>query len=502
MFSGLLWFVYTIMTGIALVGTGNVFCGNIHLPSYCGAVFAVVLAAALGGVAFLLHHFAPKLTAYAQKRKKTCLAAEVAVVVILSVLGIWFRTEGLQNAEETSAYYEMAEVAMGWNMPETSHGAVRVYVWTLHFVFLFLGNHFIYGIIAQMIFQGITVLALFFLIRKYIGRIAALVVTGFFACAPHMVQGGLSLSPDMMYLCLLAVAGAVVAVCCGRGCENMAAERESGSAFLILAGITGAVMTYLDVAGVLLLLFSIALISRAARERYGFDRKIPSVLCCVLGFVFGFVGCAAAESLAGGKGFESVLQTWFQLYQPEDFRLPVTAGIPDSHVGSLVLTGLMTLGIYSFWFDGKRERFTVCMAASCAVILAGCFGIFTPEMQETIFLYLLFLLMAGIGLQQCFSYKVGMAVSAGKLGKGRKTSKDRENLEKQAPRENNEKQTDQERQNVLEQPKKEPDVLAVKEPEEKKEIRYLENPLPLPKKHEKKVLDYDYPVADDDDFDI
>ena len=45
-----------------------------------------------------------------------------------------------------------------------------------------------------------------------------------------------------------------------------------------------------------------------------------------------------------------------------------------------------------------------------------------------------------------------------------------------------------------------------------KEIHFLENPLPLPKKHEAKVLnyrfveiengDFDYDVAEDDDFDI
>ena len=45
------------------------------------------------------------------------------------------------------------------------------------------------------------------------------------------------------------------------------------------------------------------------------------------------------------------------------------------------------------------------------------------------------------------------------------------------------------------------------------QVRFLENPLPLPKKHVKRVMDYslssvsqeddfDYLVADDDDFDI
>ena len=47
-------------------------------------------------------------------------------------------------------------------------------------------------------------------------------------------------------------------------------------------------------------------------------------------------------------------------------------------------------------------------------------------------------------------------------------------------------------------------------PEETSTVQFIENPLPVPKKHVPKVLDYklgddvgdyDYPVADDDDFD-
>ena len=33
-------------------------------------------------------------------------------------------------------------------------------------------------------------------------------------------------------------------------------------------------------------------------------------------------------------------------------------------------------------------------------------------------------------------------------------------------------------------------------------LEFIDNPLPLPKKHQPRVMDYDYEVADDDDFDI
>ncbi len=55
-------------------------------------------------------------------------------------------------------------------------------------------------------------------------------------------------------------------------------------------------------------------------------------------------------------------------------------------------------------------------------------------------------------------------------------------------------------------------VSAEEKPEQKREVKFIENPLPLPKKHEKRVMDYklnsdkdlggyDVFVADDDDFD-
>jgi hypothetical protein len=37
---------------------------------------------------------------------------------------------------------------------------------------------------------------------------------------------------------------------------------------------------------------------------------------------------------------------------------------------------------------------------------------------------------------------------------------------------------------------------------EDRQIKLLDNPLTLPKKKEHKMMDYDYEVADDDDFDI
>ena len=398
--SYLLWTVYTIMVGIALAGIGNIFCDDMRLPAFCGALFAVFLAAALGGAAFLLHRSAPGLIAGFQKTKAARVSAEAVPVVIMLVLGVILRVEGLQDAEQTAVYYDMAEVTMGQGMPQIAHGAVHVYVFMLHLMFLFLGNHYALGIIAQMIFQGIAALLLYFLIRRYIGVVTALVFAGFVSCAPYMVQEGLVLSPDMLYLCLLSAAGALLAGF-WNGYGGGTAGRRPAPLLFVLAGIVCSAPADLDVAGVRLLFLAVGLIFCVNRGR-GAGGKAVSALCCVLGFAFGFAGCAWADSLASEKSLGSVLQVWFRLYRPENFRLYATAGMRDYRMESLVLLGLMALGICSFWFSKEKERLAVYMLAALAVIFADGFGIFTEEMPGTLFLYLLFVIMAGIGLQQCF----------------------------------------------------------------------------------------------------
>jgi hypothetical protein len=45
-------------------------------------------------------------------------------------------------------------------------------------------------------------------------------------------------------------------------------------------------------------------------------------------------------------------------------------------------------------------------------------------------------------------------------------------------------------------------TVTVKVDGEEKQIKLLDNPLPLPKKKQHRVMDYDYEVPEDDDFDI
>ena len=63
----------------------------------------------------------------------------------------------------------------------------------------------------------------------------------------------------------------------------------------------------------------------------------------------------------------------------------------------------MAFGLFSFWGDKKEERMSVWVLGAVGVAAAECWGIFTEEQPGAFFLYLLVVMLAGIGFGQCFS---------------------------------------------------------------------------------------------------
>jgi len=135
-------------------------------------------------------------------------------------------------------------------------------------------------------------------------------------------------------------------------------------------------------------------------------------------------------------------------------------------------------------------------------ILNGC-GMLSEDMPGLTLLYLLLAVAAGAGVQAVLPYEMELlrevkgvlpeTVDAVPVG----TASTKRRLKVQ----------DLETEEF---PEEEPADFQ-EEPVETEKIQLIENPLPLPKKHVPKVLDYkldndddsdfDYPVADDDDFD-
>ena len=505
-----------------MAGIAGAYCGRAGIAAYWGVLFAAILFLAVGNLVFLIRRHVQKLVSFTRKNKNLLYALEAAAAVTLLAVGIALRVQGMDGASQSSVYFEAAKVAEGQRMPRLVHGAVYYYIQLLHLLFLLVGNHFQAALWLQIALQLLAFVFLFFGVRRLAGPVAALVVLGFCACSPYMVGNALQLSPANLLLCVLAAAGWLVMA---------AAGGKLNPPLFFLAGVPIAFCCYIDIIGVLLLLFALGAIFAVRREPSGQNRRLAAVILCLIGTGAAFFAMVYVDALVSAKGLGGVLQAWGLLYFPEGFRIPMTVEASDAGLESLILAGVMAFGLFSFWGDKKEERMSVWVLGAVGVAAAECWGIFTEEQPGAFFLYLLVVMLAGIGFGQCFSVSgaesdhmegdaavaletnriedVHVDVHVEVLSGGRgpaKTFPEKTNLGEAGRKAEALAAGDC---------KEEQEMPAQEEPmaQGEKQIQYIENPLPLPKKHVKRVLDYpcrpaaeeddfDYPVSEEDDFDI
>lgn len=466
------WFIYTVITGLALLALGTEICGRAGLSEYMGIGLALGYTAAAGGLAFLLHRFAAgRVSLFEEKRIHFTVLGTLLAVALFAV-GFFLRLQGIGGAEYgSSIYYETAKVTEDQGIPESVHGAVYFYVRLLRGVFLLLGNNAVMGVWLQILLQLAASLFLFLAVRRLAGMTAGLVVLGFCMCGPYMVRSSLELSPRMLYFFLVTAVLWYMSAGYGEG-DDEPHRLSHVSGFL--AGVLAAVCGYLDILGFALLFVAVGRIFCRGVDG-GAKRKAAGVLLCAAGAILGFGLCVCLDAWLSRKAVHRVAGAWLSLYVSEGFALPAEAG--GLFVENCLLFGCMAFGIFSFWFDRERERISAAMFTVCGVMAAGCLGILTEELPAFFSLYLTCAALAGVGMGQCLHVS---------------PAKERETAQEENP---------------------DFEILMEGMPEEKPRVQFLENPLPLPKKHVKRVLDYslppaaqdddfDFPVAEDDDFDI
>ena len=151
-------------------------------------------------------------------------------------------------------------------------------------------------------------------------------------------------------------------------------------------------------------------------------------------------------------------------------------------VGYLVLLCVLSLGIYAFWRNRKTDALKAWILVAVIMALAACFRILTVEMPVNRYLYLLLSILAGIALEECVvPCRVNEAA--------KREFAEIINLDEPSAE--------------LLTEENEPEKAETVETTESGKPRFIENPLPLPKKHQKRTLSYRVEVGEGkDDFDI
>lgn len=495
--SYLMWMIYTLITGTALVSLGSTLCVDAGIAAWWGIPAAALYVGVVGGIVFLLQKTAVSRLKFAEKNRILLLATEFVLVSGLLILGMVLRISGMggmqgnsvyEEVQGSPAYFELAQVAVGRQVPQVVHGAVYTYLQLLHGTFLLFGNRYIVGIWLQAGLQLVACLVFYFAVRKLSGTVSALVTFFFCMCSPYMIQCGLVLSPGMLYYLLLAIAAVLVLWSFGSKLRLPA---------MVFIGLVAAVCCYMDIGGVLLLLLAAALVFSGLAGKAAGAKRAAALGLCLFSAVCGLSLLFGADAFLTGKNFRNVAGAWFELYRPEGFRLPYVLEDTGAPWEGLTVFGLMAFGIFGFWYDRKRDWSLPYAAAACITVMGCCFGIYTEELPGFYALYLMFAVLAGVSMEECICRK-GLPEET--------PDYPTENLEGAA--------RDSSRDTFVTVPGEEQrsDCSTESEGGEKKKIHYLENPLPLPKKHVKRVLDYalqvsgeddfDFPVGEDDDFDL
>ncbi|MDE6014073.1 MAG: glycosyltransferase family 39 protein [Acetatifactor sp.] len=467
-----IWVFYGLVTGccVFLVAmSAGVGLGHSFLP---GFVVGMAILLLLGPFSFFLHKGAQKLfPAVDAGRRMQFMVAEsllliacLAGMTVLRIMSVW-------NVE-TDPVFEMAKVTAEGFSPAVAHQGAELYLYLLHGAMLLVGNKASAAVFLQSLLAVCAAVSLYLGIRRLSGPVAALISIVFLGFAPYMLEETKRLTPLLLFLIFYGAALYCIGAIFHRMDDGQRGNRIYTLLYYLAAGLLTGFCFYLDVAGITLLIFLTGVICFGMRYSENGENGVLAFLCCLASAVLGYVGAHGIRSLGGGSLTASIYGQW-ELYLPGDFRIPATVASGGTSWDVPVLVILMAVGVYGFWFSRKIRDKGMWLFAAVLLMGMQCFGISNTTYFD------------GYGLLYLFcAAMAGCSVADLVVLKG-------ENAE-------------MEEMDMTGVPD-EMEMISVdtnSSTDAANEIHYIENPLPLPKKKAHRVLDYDYEVADDDDFDI
>lgn len=468
-FSYFAWLILLFFTGATCAFFGLILSQYIKVDM-------IFIAAGLVTIFFVVIFLLYLLIGYISERKsiKTDYLSALNLtktfegILVLALIGIGFvlRASMISHAGEEAAYYEVAKIT-GQNgmLLQSVQGSVYIYCLLLHGLFHVVGNQWIAGIWLQIILQLIGAFLIYSGVKKMLSKVPALFVLGFVLFSPISIKAGITYSPQVLYFCFFAFVYNFLAAYLKK---STCAENNMLPMWLttIISGIMIGFVSYLDISG-FVLLFIPAVLPMVVREG---ENKIwiKRLILIVIVSIITIFAVLWMDSILSNTNIKSILHAWGVLYGSYQLKLDIM--VSRLSADFIVLVVIACSGCFSFWRKVRSERFTpyILMAITMGVLVFA--GATTENMDGSYLLHVLLAVLASVSVTEMFA-KTDVTIS----------------------------EPDEEIKEV--------DII------EEKKIEYIENPLPLPKKHVRKTMDYafipeddqmkyDIAVSDSDDFDL
>ena len=390
-------------------------------------------------------------------------------------------------------YYNMAVVTQARSGPAIVCYSIReLYVICLSIVLSFLGNKIASAIIMQVFLQIIGMILVYAVTREIAGRIPACVALLYLACSLCCLGMLALFSPEWLFFDLYMI-GMLFVVSFVKGyCANRLNKFASITVAAVIGALIG-MLAYLDMTAATLLIVMVAVFTGKKRRQE--DEPIRnsggvSVLVVLVTLIVSvLVRGVMIGVIYGSEGMDlvkGIVNQWMDVRH----LLGDAFAIGYPYIHDIYLIGILVIPAaflaFEFFRDGKEQNYMlwilICILVAptpLAVIGSGRFGVLSLYIWSV---------LAGLGLQSCIfggKAKIMQAVI--------------EEINAEA-----------EEVEINDEPKK---IETAEQTEQPEKPRYFENPLPLPKKHVKREMDYQYSVEEkdmkydvevpeDDDFDI
>ena len=429
------------------------------------------------------------------------------LLIALIGIGIFLRCSNLDMAGESAAYYESA-IINGKPVPTTAHATQALYVYLLRGIFYLFGNKFMAGIVLQIVLQIIGVLLWHFALKKLLGNTAAFLFTGIVMVTPFFIKESLTYSANVLFFAMFGLA----LLCIGfyyKHLRHLGNLRWSDTVWALLMGVMVSILSFFDAIG--LVLFVILYFVRHIRnkkEDNNFDEEVTKGISMqfglhILGYFIGYIGVTYLDALYSNTTVQIVMSVGVEMFQPKrafdliaDVNLLSTEQI-FSWVGIAVVC---LFGLPAFWMRRDRENQLLWFGLFVAVVMCYALGTNTNAMHYEFMVISTAVVLAGAGIQGILivpdeangdKYVPIPRVQKSKIKKVKKT-KPVQKKETESKKETRDSGSYYKAQ---------------------KDVQYIENPLPLPKKNARKSMGYKYEVTEDkmhydievkeyDDFDI
>ena len=490
--SYILWALYTCAAGVILADYAILFWQKYvnAFIDYGTIVFVFLVFAVEAGCYFLIRKALSKYHRQESAKKDGRISSKAACfvegLIVLSVFlaGLLYRIcLYLQSTPDMLAmtqYYHAATLKAGAGVEPIVHGASYLYTLCLSFVLSFLGNKAVAAVYLQIFLQMLTILLAFFAVRKIAGSIPACTAMLMLAFSSVYTGQIFILTPEsfffLLYLTGLFIVGSYLKMYCS---GNFTVATGIAGAFL--SGITIGILCYLDAISLTLLFLLPAFFTGIQkREKNDFFSTKISASFLILTLASGgliFMGALTIDAFYSHGKIAQTAETWFLLFGNHIKADYIFYQTNRSIIECLILVVPAAFLIIAFWNRRKEQNvsFWIWMMFLLSPTPLTAVGVLPYQ----IFSIFIWSVLAGIALQQSFVWE------------DRKVATTAVNI-----------QTIDEDKNTVEMNEPAPEEQT-KTSTSVSAPRFIENPLPLPKKHEKREMGYQYEIAENKmNFDV